>query len=100
MRMKDVAEKLMAGKAVTFRPSGNSMNPRIKNKQKVTVFPRGEAVPSVGDVVFAKVRGSYLLHLVSRVTHDGFEISNNHGHVNGTVKLDKILSGKVEVHEN
>lgn len=77
-----LTKELEAGLTVTLRPRGGSMEPRIKSGALVTIAPCTE--PAVGDVVLAKVHGHFLLHLVTAKGADGrYQISNNHGHVNG-----------------
>jgi len=76
-------EELQKGNAVSFRPHGNSMTPRIKSGQLVTVVPTNLEDLKKGDVAFCKVRGEYYLHLVTAVRNGQVQISNNHGHVNG-----------------
>lgn len=77
-------DKLQAGDSVTFRPHGNSMTPRITSGQQVTVRPLSpDERIGKGDIVLAKVKGHVYLHLVTKAHGDQFEISNNHGHVNG-----------------
>jgi hypothetical protein len=45
----------------------------------------------VGDIVLAHVHGSDYLHLVSAIRgEDEYQISNNHGHVNGWAKRSAI----------
>ena len=91
--MKHVAERLLRGEVVRFRPRGNSMSPRVESGEEVEVFPCGGSA-EVGDVVFCRVRGRYLLHLVTAVFPDGrYQISNNRGHVNGATKqiLGKLM---------
>lgn len=88
------AEALRNGETVKFRPHGNSMQPRIESGQLVTVtpvsleFPNGSIkyfpMPDVGDIVLCKVNGRQILHLVTAIGSDGrYQISNNHGHING-----------------
>ncbi len=79
-----IAERLARGETVQWRPHGNSMTPKIKSGQLVTVAPAYIENVVAGDVVFAKVRGAYYLHLVRQVGDNGCVlIANNHGHVNG-----------------
>lgn len=87
--------RLRAGETVSFREGGNSMTPRIKSRQKCTYSPvhAPEAV-KVGDAVFCKVGGSYYTHLITAIRGDQYQISNNHGHVNGWITLNGIY-GKV-----
>ena len=72
------------------------MTPRIKNKQKITLEPIGSNNPviNVNDIVFCKVKGRFFIHLVTGIKEDQWQISNNHGHVNGWTTKDKIF-GKV-----
>lgn len=76
-------QALSEGRTVSFRPHGNSMQPRIESGQLVTVEPvTREIVP--GDIALCKVEGRQWLHLVSAIGSDGrIQISNNKGHVNG-----------------
>ena len=87
--------RLRAGETVCFREGGNSMTPRIKSRQKCTYCPvRAPEDVRVGDAVFCKVGGSYYTHLITAIRGDQYQISNNHGHVNGWITLNSIY-GKV-----
>lgn len=92
-------EQLQSGVTVKFRPHGNSMNPRIKNGELVTVTPMDRA-PQVGDMVLCKVDGRQWLHLVTAVCADGdgcCQISNNHGHTNGWCSLKNVFGRVIGV---
>jgi phage repressor protein C with HTH and peptisase S24 domain len=84
MNLGSVASRVRNGEAVTFVATGNSMTPRIKSGDTVTVAPR-TAIPKPGEVVLARVNGRWMLHKVSAVSPTGrrVQISNNHGRVNG-----------------
>lgn len=93
-------EKLQNGETVRFRPRGNSMSPRIKDGQLVTVEP----VPSffglsIGDVVLCRVAGHQYLHLI--VQRDPVNrrvlIANNRGKQNGWTGWDKIYGRVIRV---
>jgi hypothetical protein len=87
--------RLRAGETVSFREGGNSMTPRTKSRQKCTYTPvLAPYDVKVGDAVFCKVGGSYFTHLVTAIRGDQYQISNNHGHVNGWISLNNIF-GKV-----
>lgn len=91
--------KLQAGENVSFRESGNSMTPRIYHRQECTYAPvRTHDDVRKGDYVWCKVKGNHFTHLVTakKQVEGGFQyqISNNHGHVNGWIVLDAIF-GKV-----
>jgi len=80
----DIAQQLTDGETVTTRLPGNSMTPRIKSRQLVTIEPCKLEDLKKGDVTFCKVRNNYYLHLVKQVGDDGrVLIGNNHGHNNG-----------------
>lgn len=85
--MKQYIEPLSLGKIVQFRPRGNSMNPKIKSGQLITVSPSINDV-AVGDIVFCKVNGNIYVHLVNAIQGNRFQIANNHGKINGwTTKI-------------
>lgn len=58
------------------------MKPKINSGDLVTIEPL-DRDPRKGDIVLCKVHGRQFLHLVSGVRLPLFQISNNHGHVNG-----------------
>jgi hypothetical protein len=74
--------EVSSGKTIQFRPVGNSMTPLIKSGQLVTVSPDRSDL-KIGDVVLCRVKGRILLHLLSAVNGTRFQISNNHGKING-----------------
>lgn len=92
-----IFEKLEAGEDASWRPKGNSMTPKIKSGQLCTVSPvEDPGTLRKGDIVLCKVRGNTYLHLISAIRDDGaFQISNNHGHVNGWTR--KIFGKLVRV---
>ncbi len=83
-------KKLQEGEEVSFRPRGNSMTPKIKSGQLVTVSPDLTTL-KVGDVVLCKVGKSQYLHYLvqsSQFTSSTenwikYMIANARGHVNG-----------------
>lgn len=93
-----IVDRLERGETVTIRPAGQSMTPRIKSGQEVTIVPYDRAVV-VGDVVLARVRGRFYLHKVTRVAEYGakIEIGNNHGHINGWTTPHKIYGRVIDV---
>ena len=90
--------KLMDGETVQFRPRGNSMEPKIKSKQLVTVEPL-EGDPEVGDIVLCKVRKHQYLHMVKARKGDLFQIGNNKGGINGWVARHAIYGVCVKVED-
>ena len=87
------AGKVAAGATVELRPSGSSMVPLIRSRQRVTVAPVDPARLDVGDIVLARVAGTVYLHLVSAVDHarKRVQISNNRGRVNGWTSHDRVF---------
>jgi hypothetical protein len=89
---------LVAGKTVSFRPTGNSMTGKIDSGQLCTLAPITPATElSVGDVVLCRVRNATYLHLIKAVQGDRYQISNNHGHVNGWTRRTKIFGRLIHV---
>lgn len=82
-------EILKSGQSVSFRPKGNSMTPIIKSGDLVTVEPITDV--NVGDIVLCKVKGREYLHLVSAIDGNRYQISNNHGFVNGWIGKNAIF---------
>jgi hypothetical protein len=89
---------LERGERVDVRPLGGSMRGRIESGQRVTLAPARAADVRVGDAVFVRWRGGYLLHLVKRREGSRLLIGNNLGRVNGWVEGDAVLGRVVEVH--
>lgn len=67
---------------IEVTPHGNSMRPKILSGQLITISSDISNIEK-GDIVFCKVNGYYYVHLVTAVKPPLYQISNNHGHVNG-----------------
>lgn len=80
-------KKLEDGETVQFRPTGNSMIPKIRSRQLATVEPVALEAIAIGDVVLCRVGGNEYLHNVLALESPGgklrFQIGNNRGFVNG-----------------
>lgn len=91
---------LMEGKTIEkYKEGGNSMLPLIKSRQPVTLVPIKENDDlNVKDIVFCKVKGNYYTHLITGIRNRNgnieYQISNNHGRINGWIKRQNIF-GKV-----
>lgn len=93
--MKHIIEKLKNEETVSFSPRGNSMTPKIKSGQKVTIKrlnTEDKQKLSKNDIVFCKVKNNIYLHLISAIKGDQVQISNNHGYVNGWTHLDNVYA--------
>lgn len=81
--------ELKAGNTVSFRPRGNSMQPKIESGQLCTVEPLG-ASPVPGDILLCTVEGRQFLHLCTAVRGAQYQISNNKNFVNGWTTIKQI----------
>jgi hypothetical protein len=78
---------LEEGKTFETSEKGNSMVPLLYSGEKHILTPVKLEEVQIGDIVFCKVKGSYMTHLVTAIDEKkGAQISNNHGHVNGWTK--------------
>jgi len=93
-------EKLKKGESIQFRPRGNSMAPKIKSGQLVTIEPVKWEI-EMGDIVLCQVNGKQWLHKVTGERKGGasYQISNNKGHVNGWTSWTKIYGVVTEVED-
>lgn len=88
---RTTAEHLQNGETCYVVGVGNSMTPILKSKQPVIVEPVTEQTElHKRDIVLCKVNGHYYLHLISAIKGTQYQISNNHGHVNGWINRSKI----------
>ena len=89
-------DKLKKGETLTFKaPNGNSMKPRINPRDIVTIAPvKDHGELEEGDMVLCKVGSRQFIHLISAIQGERFQISNNHGHVNGWIGPNCIF-GKI-----
>jgi Peptidase S24-like len=104
MTMLDaVAEALDAGaEAVKFRPSGNSMMPRIRHKELVTVYPvPDKALLRPGDIVLARVHGVTRLHQILAVDHPNkrVETGNMKRHSDGYITYHAVHGIRLTVEQ-
>lgn len=100
-RRNFVLETLLEKGEVTFKPHGNSMTPKIASGDQVKVKKVVASQLRVGDAVYAKVKGNYYLHLLSAIdeSQNRYQISNNHGHVNGWVNAENVFGVCVQIKE-
>jgi phage repressor protein C with HTH and peptisase S24 domain len=93
-------ENLKKGEVVSFRPKGNSMQPKIESGDLVTISPEISDV-SEGDAVFCKVKGIYYVHLVKAEKSEGskelFLIGNNKGGTNGWISKNMIFGKVIDI---
>lgn len=85
-------EHLKQGEICKVTGYGQSMTPIIKSGQSVICEPVTEETKlSKNDIVLCKVNGTYYLHKISAIKNGvRYQISNNHGHINGIITRKSI----------
>ncbi len=85
--------ELAEGRSIEINPRGNSMTPKIKSGQQITLSPIGDREIEIDDIVFCKVNGNEYVHLVKGLRSNGEEvlIGNNHGRINGWTNKKNIF---------
>lgn len=93
------AEHLKKGEECIVIGYGQSMTPILKSGQAVKVAPiTDDIVLSKNDIVFVKVAGHFYLHKISAIKNGTtYQISNNHGHINGWIGKSQIYGKVVEI---
>lgn len=86
---------LQAGEEAVIKPKGNSMTPRVRSGETVTLTPVANGNVRKGDVVLVRVKGTVYLHLVHAVEDDRVLIGNNHGKTNGWTTKDNVFGRMV-----
>lgn len=92
-------EHLKNGETCKVVGFGQSMTPILISGQPVICKPVTEnTILKKNDIVFCKVKGNYYLHKISAIKNGvSYQISNNHGHVNGTITRSNIFGVVVEI---
>lgn len=76
--------ELLHGRVAWVEPPGHSMDPLVKNRERVLLEPVDLDDVKPGDIVLCKVKGSTYLHHVKAKRDDGpLLIGNARGHTNG-----------------
>lgn len=93
------AEHLRNGEICKVVGFGQSMTPILKSGQPVICKPVTEETDlKKNDIVLCKVKGKYYLHKISAIKNGvSYQISNNHGHVNGTISRSNIYGKVIEI---
>jgi len=93
---RKIIEALQEHDEVEIRACGNSMTPIIYTGDLITLSSDISNI-EVGDAVFCKVRGNKFCHKVTAIRGNQYQISNNHGHVNGWITKNAIYGKMVKV---
>lgn len=93
------AEHLKNGEVCKVTGYGQSMTPILKSGQSVICVPVTEnTVLRKNDIVLCKVKSNYYLHKISAIKNGvSYQISNNHGYINGTISKRNIFGVVVEI---
>lgn len=90
---------LQDGETCKVTGFGQSMTPILKSGQPVIVTPvTDETILKKNDIVFCKVNGHFYLHKISAIKNGKqYQISNNHGHINGTISRKNVYGIVTEI---
>ena len=93
------AEHLRNGETCKVIGFGQSMTPILKSGQPVICKPVMEDTElKKNDIVLCKVKSNYYLHKISAIKNGvSYQISNNRGHVNGTITRSNIFGIVIEI---
>lgn len=93
------AEHLRNGEICKVVGFGQSMTPILKSGQPVICNPVTEETNlQKNDIVLCKIKGKYYLHKISAIKNGvSYQISNNHGHINGTIRKSNIYGIVVKI---
>ncbi len=86
-------ERLLKGETFETKESGNSMTPRLKHQEAHIIEPITWDKCKVNDIVYCKIKGRYLTHLVKAIGKKGLLIANIKGKENGWTKC---VYGKIK----
>lgn len=93
------AEHLKNGEECIIIGYGQSMTPILKSGQPVKVVPINDDIMlEKNNIVFCKVAGHFYLHKISAIKNGStYQISNNHGHINGWISRNQIFGKVIEI---
>lgn len=90
--------ELTAGREVTINPKGHSMTPRIVSGASVTLAPVTDLDSlKKGDILLVSIGRTVYLHLLTAITKDLVQISNNHNYVNGWTNKKNIFGRVIAI---
>lgn len=91
-------DRLLNGESIIgYKEGGNSMVPLLYSMEPVDIHPINRPI-NPKDIVFCRIGQRYYCHLVTAILPAKkdepdkvrYQISNNHGHINGYTTADKI----------
>ena len=99
MNRKLAASILETQGKVILRCNGNSMQPIMSPGDSLHIMKVNHESLQVGDAVFCLINKNFQVHKISAISDKGFQISNNRGYVNGTIKASNIYGLCVAVND-
>lgn len=100
MNGRSIAVKILAEKGeVTIHCNGNSMRPIIAPKEAIHLKKVLPSQLRVGDAVFCRINRGLTVHKITAIDKERFQISNNHGHVNGWIGEKAIYGLAVRIED-
>lgn len=93
------AEHLKKGEECIVVGFDQSMTLILKSGQLVQVVLIDDSISlNKNNIVFVKISDHYYLHKISAIKNGvSYQISNNHGHINGWVSRNSIYGKVVEI---
>ncbi|MDJ1484969.1 hypothetical protein QNI16_31000 [Cytophagaceae bacterium YF14B1] len=97
--VKQALEQLKNNGTCTIYPIGNSTRGKIESGQEVSLTNKILDELTVGDIVFIRWKGNYLLHLILEIKEDQVLIGNNLGKVNGWIDRKDVLAKAIQLEQ-
>lgn len=84
-------KRLLLGETIKFKSKGSSMTPLINPGDMKTIAPITDySALKIGDIVYCTIGNSTFTHLITEIHEDKWQISNNHGKINGWIDKNQI----------
>jgi len=96
----EIVQTLQFGNIIDrYKEKGNSMLPLIYSGQPVRLEPIEGVDLKKDDIVFCRVKGNYYMHLITKIQGYQYQISNNHGYVNGWITRNSIFGIVTKIYD-
>ena len=97
---KLVLNELSVGNSVRLVGKGNSMYPKIKDREPIIIMPYVHTDKlKEGDIVFVRINNKFLTHQILNIDNDKFTIGNIKRKIDGIVTIDAIY-GFIDIEMN
>ena len=88
--LKLILNELSQGRRVQLVGRGNSMYPKIKDGETITITPIDNNELKINDIVFVRIAKKYLTHQILKIENGLMTISNIKGKIDGIVSVSSI----------